>query len=77
MTFILALQSVALTAVAYAFLRHIAQREAQITQERRELLERIQRPELVPLHHRPDFLEPEIELDEIGLVGTIAPPPED
>lgn len=42
------------------------------TEERRELLTRIQRPEYVPVAPMPVFQAPESEPDEINLVGTIA-----
>lgn len=40
--------------------------------ERRELLERIQRPERIPLAEVPGFVLPEAEPDEYELVGSVS-----
>lgn len=54
------------------FLRHIAGLERAWTAERRELLTRIQRPELVPLPRSGPVALPDPEPDERDLVGTVA-----
>ena len=39
--------------------------------ERRELLNRIQRPELLPIAPERDFVIPEVEPDEFDMIGSI------
>lgn len=67
-------------AVRY-FLADISEREAAMSlerigwvEERRELLNRIQRPEYVPAAPVTDFQIPELEPDEFDLVGTLQDP---
>lgn len=51
----------------------VAEREAWLA-ERKELLTRVQRPELIPLPERPDIPDEEyreFEADDIDLVGTV------
>jgi hypothetical protein len=50
--------------------RH-AKAETAWTQERRELLNRIQRPEQLPVPEAQEFVIPERELDEWAKVGTL------
>ena len=54
---------------------HALERDAWIA-ERRELLNRIQRPEYTPTTLAP-FELPELPEDQYNLVGTIAPPLEE
>ena len=78
----LGILAVALTAalvlVVRYFLADISEREDAISlerigwvEERRELLNRIQRPEYVPTMPVMDFRVPELEPDEFDLVGTM------
>ena len=69
---LLALASLALNAY---LLRAQREERAQHALERRDLLERIQRPEHVPLAPSAPLVYPEPELDEIDLVGRIADDP--
>jgi hypothetical protein len=46
-------------------------RERAVTEERRELLNRIQAPERIPLPMPTQFTIPELEEDESAAVGTI------
>lgn len=64
----------ALVAVVYMFIAAQAATDTAIADERRELLNRIQRPEQLPVAAMPAFVFPEPVEDEIGLVGTIAEP---
>ena len=68
--------AVALVAVVHLLLRYHRQAESTWEKERRELLNRIQRPEVVPLPDVPGFVLPEPEEDFSALVGTIAEPEE-
>lgn len=61
---------VTLIAVLYAQGRAHAQELERVAVERRELLNRVQRPEHVPIGYDPVEL-PEQEPDEWNLVGTI------
>lgn len=65
-------------ATAVIFLIVVLAREYSIALERREwaserqlLLERIQRPELVPSVLERDFVIPEVEPDEFDMIGSI------
>lgn len=49
---------------------HVAERAAW-TDERRELLNRIQHPEILPTAASAPFVVPEFEPDDIGQVGEI------
>lgn len=66
---------VALAVIAFAYSLVVDHREArrQWALERRELLERIQRPERIPVSAAADeeFEVPEMEPDESDAVGTI------
>lgn len=55
--------------------QHVKEREAW-TEERRELLNRIQRPEVVQAGPVADFPTPDVEQDELGLVGSIVHDPD-
>jgi hypothetical protein len=68
---------VALVAVSWLLLRAHAQETAHWALERRELLNRIQRPEQIPLPSASEFVFPEPEPDEINRVGTIEYQPEE
>ena len=71
MTVIAAILAAGLVAVVWCFLRHIRQLEQAHTTERRELMTRIQHPEIVPQDTPPTFPTPEPEVDLSALVGTI------
>ncbi|CAB4172170.1 hypothetical protein UFOVP1346_8 [uncultured Caudovirales phage] len=45
--------------------------------ERRELLNRVQRPEALPTAQMTDFIIPDPEPDEFALVGQISESPDD
>ena len=77
MTAVAAIEAVALLVIVWLFLRHQQISEEAWTVERRELLTRIQRPEIIPGPSLPRFeFEPE-EPDELELVGTILEPKEE
>lgn len=72
------LEAVAIVAIVYLMLRAQRANDAAWTAERRELLTRIQRPELLPAPIGNPFVWPEDNNDdEIGLIGSIAEPPLD
>jgi hypothetical protein len=73
---IVALQTLVLVLAVRWFVTAQAEAEARWSLERRELLNRIQRPEAVPLHPVANFQAPDTEPDDIELVGTIAYPDE-
>lgn len=77
MTIIAAVLALALVAVVYLMLRHAAEAERAWTAERRELLSRIQRPELLPSPTGEPFAFPDTEPDQLELIGTIQEPPEE
>ncbi len=77
MTVIACLEAVAVIAVVFLFLRHQSRQEQAWTLERRELLTRIQRPEMIPIPAAEPFQFDEREPDEFDLVGTINPQVED
>lgn len=70
------LEAVALIAVVWMLLHTHAAEQKAWTVERRELLERIQRPEHIPLHLPEAFAFPEQESDEFDKVGSIHFDPE-
>lgn len=73
MTVIAVAEAVALVAIVYLMLRSQRANDVAWTAERRELLTRIQRPELLPAPTGQPFVWPDdVEPDDIGLVGTIA-----
>lgn len=74
MTVALVLETVAIAAIVYMFLRDRKQAEQAWTVERRELLERIQRPERVPVLEAQPFAFPELPEDDFDKVGTISVP---
>ncbi len=78
------LLAIALVVIVVAFLHHYRERERlwqQVQQEwaaeRRELANRIQRPEHIPVGVSRAWVAPEPEDDEVELVGTIADPPQE
>jgi hypothetical protein len=71
------LEAVALVAVVLLFLRRQHATEAATTVERRELLTRIQRPELIPVGHNQAFDIPDPEPDEFDMVGEIFDAPKE
>lgn len=68
-----AVLAIALLAALGGFLRFIERREQAWTKERRELLTRIQHPQLVPVAPQADRRVPAAppEPDEIDLVGRV------
>lgn len=68
--------AVALVAVVHILLRSHRQAEQAWEAERRELLNRIQRPEAIPATSPEHYELPEPEEDFSALVGTIAEPEE-
>lgn len=75
MTVIAAVLAVSLVATVFLMLRYIASAESAWADERRELLNRIQRPEqIIPVAPQ-QWAWPDEEPDEIEKVGTIADPP--
>lgn len=77
MTIICALEAIILLAVVQLLMRHHSLAEKAWTDERRELVSRIQAPHHIPLSTGDPFVFPEPEPDELELVGTIADPPEE
>lgn len=71
MTVVAAVEAVALVVVVLLLLRHFAEAQAQWAVERRELLNRVQRPDHIPVAPRPEFVLPELEDDLTAEVGTI------
>jgi hypothetical protein len=72
MTVVAVIEAVALVAVVVAFLLYARARERDSAQERRELADRIQRPELLPARDAVAFTEPPPrEDDELSTVGQI------
>lgn len=65
------LLAVALVAVVYLGADHLRRSEHAWFEERRELLNRIQRPEMLPQSVSAVVPLPEPEPDEIRLVGTM------
>ena len=49
----------------------IALERREWVSERRELLNRIQRPEVLPVVSERDFVIPEVEPDEFDMIGSI------
>ena len=76
MTVIAVVEAVALVILAFLFLHHLSQSERAWTLERRELLTRIQRPELIPTDQARELVIPDDEPDEIDLVGVAQEPTE-
>lgn len=72
MTIVAALEAVALVAVVFLFLRYTRAREGEAARERRELADRIQRPDQLPAREAPEFVEPPPrEDDQLSMVGKI------
>lgn len=65
------IEAVALVVVVLAFLWDRRQTEDKWAAERRELLNRVQFPDRMPVEAPADFRVPELEPDELNLVGTI------
>lgn len=83
MTVVAAVLAAALVAVVWLLTRsQAAQRDAHAQaeqrwfEERRELLNRVQRPEYLPLTVPKGWEPPEATPDYSDLVGTVADPPE-
>lgn len=76
MTVIAAALAVALVAVVIVALRHIRSLEDRHIEERRELLNRIQAPERLPVPSVEKFEIPERDPDEWAQVGTITIDPD-
>lgn len=71
MTVVACLEAVAIVVVVLLLLRHQGEEQARWAVERRELLNRIQRPDQIPVAPRPEFLTPDQEDDFAAEVGTI------
>ena len=72
MTVVAIVEAVALVAVVFGFLIYTRAREADQAKERRELADRIQRPEILPAREAPAFVEPAPrEDDQLSMVGKI------
>ena len=72
MTIVAAFEAVALVAIVCLFLRERASERSETARERSELLNRIQRPEFIPVAQQPAYEYPEDEEpDELGMVGQI------
>lgn len=69
-------EAVAIVATAFLCLRHISRLEDAWSDERRELLTRIQHPEIVPVKAADDYKIPEQIPDEWNLVGEITHDPD-
>lgn len=67
----LVLALIALVVIVREILARHATEQASWTDERRELLNRIQRPEFLPVASPGNYVIPEPEPDEIGQVGEI------
>jgi len=72
----------ALVVVVVVFVRYQTARDQRFAEverayvlERRELLNRIQRPDMIPVRAPDAFVQPESEPDQIDLVGVIMEPP--
>lgn len=61
----------ALVLVVRLLLQRITTAETAVADERRELLNRIQRPDVLPIASSTPFVVPEQEPDDIGEVGEI------
>jgi len=66
-----ALEAVTLVAIVTFLLRYHAKQAEAWTRERRELLNRVQRPEVIPVSAGDGFAVPDTAPDEINLVGQI------
>jgi hypothetical protein len=66
------LEAVALVAVVWMLVRSHAADQRAWVEERRELLERIQRPERIPAHLPEAYEIPEFQPDDFDMVGTIS-----
>ena len=64
-------ETVILGGIVFLFLRAQQTAERAWADERRELLNRIQRPDMVPLTAAKPFIAPDPEPDEIDLVGVV------
>lgn len=64
-------------AIVIAFLKADHAKDARHAAQVRELLNRIQRPDVIVPEQAGEFEVPELEPDEIDLVGQVAPAAED
>lgn len=71
MTLLLVVLAFAPLAITLTLLHHMGKRDAAWADERRELLTRIQRPEIVPVKPASGYVIPDREPDEYGQVGAI------
>lgn len=74
MTIVAAIEAVTIVVVVFLMLRHQGAQERLWGEERRELLNRVQRPDYAPQTVAESFAFPDPEPDELALVGTIAEP---
>src|ERR1035437_10081720 len=78
MIILASLEAVATVIIVFLMLKHQTVQDQAWTAERRELLERIQRPDRIPSSPADPFVfNTDTEPDEFGLGGTIADPKED
>jgi hypothetical protein len=71
MTIVAVVEAVALVVVVYLLLRDHHHQHQAWARERRELITRIQHPEIVPIEPAPDWTPPVFEEDNIDEVGMI------
>jgi hypothetical protein len=71
MIVIASLEAIGLVVVVLLFLRAQESAGRAWADERRELLNRVQRPDILPLAAANTFVQPDPEPDEIDMVGTI------
>lgn len=72
MTVVASIEALAIVVCVALLLRYQAAQATAWALERRELLNRIQRPEMLPFAAAPQYVLPEPEVDDLELVGTIA-----
>lgn len=77
MTLVAAVEAVVIAAAIYLFLRHQREQDQAWARERRELVNRITHPEIVPVQTAPEFTAQDEPDDEIDLVGVVQEPTEE
>lgn len=76
MTWLVCVEAAVIVAAVFLCLRHISQLEASWADERRELLNRIQRPEIVPVKPTEGYVIPDQEPDGWNDIGEIVYDPD-
>lgn len=71
MTVVASLEALAIVAIVFLLLRSHSSQATAWALERRELLNRVQRPEVLPFASASQYVLPEPEVDELERVGTI------